>query len=252
MNTRLSIWPASLNKQDPLPLYYQLKERIKAHIESGNLQTDQKLPSETKLAEFHAISRMTARRTLEELENEGYVHRSHGRGTFVTEPKLRQSLMALTSFSEDMQLRGLQPGARLVNADVIHNPSIAAKLDIPTEESLVEIQRVRLANNTPMALETSFLRRDICPGIETADLEDRSLYQVLETEHDVQLGNAEQTHEAKLADEYEAKSLEIAPGSPVLLIERLTFLNDSTTPIELVISTYRADRYKFYIQLTRR
>lgn len=252
MYTDVTSWPSNLNRREPLPLYYQLKELLKDLIDQGKIPPHQQLPSEQKLAERYGISRMTARRTLEELVAEGYVYRAQGRGTFVAEPKLRQSLMLLTSFSEDMRARGLEPGAKVIDVDVLQRPGIARKLQADDDEHLIKVQRVRLANREPMALETSFLRHRFCPGLEEADLTNRSLYEVLASQHGVQLARAEQTLEAKLSDEYESDILQIAPGSAVLLIERLTFLDDDVTPVEFVSSTYRADRYKFFIQLDRR
>lgn len=252
MHTDVAQWPSSLNRRDPLPLYYQLKELLKDLIDQAKISPHQQLPSEQKLAQRYGISRMTARRTLDELVSEGYVYRAQGRGTFVAEPKLRQSLMLLTSFSEDMRARGLQPGAKVVDVDVLRQPSVAQKLQSETDERLIKVQRVRLANDQPMALETSFLRRRFCAGLETTDLTHSSLYEVLASNYGVGLGHAEQTLEAKLADAYEAEILDIEPGSAVLLMERLTFLEDHATPVEFVTSTYRADRYKFFIQLDRR
>lgn len=241
-----------LDRKSPLPLYYQLKELLKAKIEMGELQPHDQLPSENELERLFQVSRMTARQALSELEREGYVYREQGRGTFVAEPKLRQSLLRLTSFTEDMRARGLKPGAQVLDIQILCNRHVAEKMGIPPEEELIKIQRVRLANNEPMALETSYVRHRFCPGLEEENLNDRSLYQTLAEHYGIHLGKAHQTLEARLADEFETRVLHLPPGKPILHIERLTFLEDGTTPIEYVRSAYRADRYKFYVELVRR
>lgn len=252
MDERRAIPLAILDKKGPLPLYYQIKELLKAKIESGEFQPHERLPSENELEQLFRVSRMTARRALSELENEGYVYREQGRGTFVAEPKLRQSLLRLTGFTEDMLARGLKPGARVLEVQVLREKTVTEKMGIPSDEELVKVQRIRLANDEPMALETSYVRRVLCPGLEEEDLNDRSLYKTLNERYGIQLGKAHQTLEAKLADEFESQVLGIPVGRPVLHIERLTFLEDETTPVEYVRSTYRADRYRFYVELTRR
>ncbi len=240
-----------INRSSPLPLYYQLKEVLKAKIESGELRPHERIPSETELVQLFHVSRMTVRQALVELENEGFIRRRQGQGTFVAEPKLRQGLLRLTSFTEDMRARGMRPGARVLEVRLLQAPELLPRLKAEPEEEFVKIQRVRLADGEPMALETSFLRRRFCPGIEELDLTDRSLYETLRERFGLELGWAEQAIEAKLADEYEAEVLRVQVGTPMLLMERTTYLADGSTPIEHVRSSYRGDRYQLYVELRR-
>src|SRR6056297_1948074 len=125
-----------VEKDSPIPLYYQLSEVLKTQIEEGNLEPHERLPSERELSEHYDVSRMTARKALSEIESEGYIYRSQGKGSFVAEPKLRQSLFELTSYTEDMKRRGLTPGAKVLNIEVIDNDEILAdKLEASPEES---------------------------------------------------------------------------------------------------------------------
>jgi len=244
--------PMYIRKNSPLPFYYQLKEFLKEQIESGNLRPHERLPSERELEEQLGVSRMTARHALVELELEGYAYREQWRGTFVAEPKLRQGLLRLTSFTEDMEARGLRPGARVLVVEVLFGEEkLIKRLKATPDEQFVKIERVRLADGEPMALETSFLRRRFCPGIEGIDLTDRSLYETLRERFGIELGWAEQTVEAKLADEYEAEIIGVQAGTPMLLMERTTYLADGSTPIEYVRSSYRGDRYQLYVEVKR-
>jgi len=238
-----------LRKDIPLPLYYQLKELIKHQIEIKAFKPHDRLPSEIELSQVYSVSRMTARRALVDLENEGFVYRESGRGTFVAEPKLRQGLRRLTSFTEDIKARGMVPGAKVREIELVHDDHVAQKLNVDVEETLVKVQRVRLADGLPLALETSYLIHHYCPDIQKNDFTNISLYKVLNEQYGIYLGKAEQYLEAKPAGPLEAQVLEIEEGKSVLLMERTTYLDDNETPIEFVNSVYRSDRYRFYVEL---
>lgn len=241
---------ANVDKRSPVPLYYQIKETIKEKIEGGSLEPHERLPSERELEENYGISRMTARRALTELESEGYVYREQGKGSFVAEPKLRQGLLQLTGFTEDMKSRRMKPGARVLEDRVIESDEeLANNLSIDAGSSVFLLQRVRFAEEEPLAIETTHLRYDLCEGIGDYDFSERSLYNTLREEFDVILSRAEQSVEASLADEFEAKNLQVDQGDPMLITERTTYIGDEKTPIEYARSTYRGDRYKLFVKL---
>ncbi|MFQ5796434.1 MAG: GntR family transcriptional regulator [Candidatus Bipolaricaulia bacterium] len=241
-----------INKNSPIPLYYQLKELLREKIENGEMNPHERVPSETELTQMFNISRMTSRHALIELENDGLVYREQGKGTFVAEPKLRQKLPKLTGFTEDMRVRGLKAGAKVLDVQVIlGDKDLAIKLGASSDEEFVKIQRVRFADDVAMAVETVFLRRKFCEGIEKIDLNNRSLYETLRTEYGIRLGRAEQILEPTLADEYEAEILGIDVGKPLLFIEGTAFLEDGLTAIEYTCSAYRGDRYRFYVELEK-
>jgi len=241
-----------LSKSSPLPVYYQLKEALRKQIESGDLKPHERLPSERELEKSYDISRMTARRALSELESEGYIYRHQGRGSFVAEPKIRQGLLRLTSFTEDMRQRGLSPGARVLSIELVAaDAELRRQLQAESGERFIKIQRIRLADEEPMALETSFLRYKFCPGIEELDFTNRSVYETLRERYNIYFSYADQTIETKPADEYEAQLLNVKQGTPMWLMERTTYLEDAKTPFEYVRSVYRGDRYKLYVRLDR-
>jgi GntR family transcriptional regulator len=233
-----------------MPLYLQVKEMLKEKIESGILKPHEPVSSERELEEQYNISRMTARHALSDLEEEGLVYRKQGRGTFVTQPKVQQGIVDLTSFTEEMKSRRIKAGARVLDIEVFtDDDALASLLFASPSEQFVRIQRLRTGNGDPIALETSVLRRKFCPGIEDEDLTDRSLCKALEEKYSVYCHRAEQTLEAKLADEYEAKLLGIKEREPVLYLERVTFMEDGETAIEYVRYIYPGDRYKFFVEL---
>ncbi len=241
---------SDVDKTSPVPIYYQIKELFEERIESGDFEPHQRLPSERDLEKKYDISRMTARRALTELESEGYAYREQGKGSFVAEPKLRQALLELTGFTEDMKKRRMTPGAQVIEQKIIEgNEELAAKLEVDNEAKIFLLQRIRLANGEPLAIETSHLRYEMCDGIEEYDFGDRSLYDTLRKDFDIRLSRAKQSVEATLADEFEAEKLEVEEGTPMLMTERTTYLGDEETSIEYARSVYRGDRYKLFVEL---
>ncbi|WP_282597677.1 GntR family transcriptional regulator [Bacillus sp. REN3] len=239
-----------IDKNSPIPIYHQLEEYIKAQIENGELEPDQAIPSERVYADMFQISRMTIRQALTNLVNEGYLYRQKGKGTFVNKQKLEQRLQGLTSFTEDMRERGLTPSSRLISFEIIPaGRGIADRLNLAENTPVYEIKRVRLANNLPVALETTYLPANLVKGL-TEEIINQSLYQYIEEKLSLEISEATQQIEASIAREQELRHLEIEKGSPVLLILRTSILKDGS-PFEFVKSAYRADRYKFVHTMKR-
>jgi len=239
-----------INKQSPIPIYYQLAEHVKQLIEKGDLSPGDSLPAEREYAEKYQISRMTVRQAFTQLVNAGYLSRRQGKGTFVSERKLEQPLQGLTSFTEDMQARGLVPGNEFIHFETIPATSqIAQHLCIQEFAPVYEIKRIRLADNVPMALETNYISANLIKGL-TEKIVNQSLYAYVEEQLGYHIEEATQIIESTLASPIEAKYLKIKTGAPIMSILRNTFLADGT-PFEFVISAYRADRYTFKIHMKR-
>jgi GntR family transcriptional regulator len=240
-----------IDKNSPIPIYHQLEEFIKAQIDNGDLQPDEAIPSERVYADMFQISRMTIRQALTNLVNDGYLYRQKGKGTFVNKKKVEQRLQGLTSFTEDMKERGFTPGSKLVSFEIIPSGrEIAERLKLRENTPVYEIKRVRLADNVPMALETTYLPANLVKGL-TEEIINQSLYQYIEDKLSLTIHEATQQIEASIAKDQELRLLEIEKGSPVLLILRSSYLEDGT-PFEFVKSAYRADRYKFVHTMQRK
>lgn len=239
-----------IDKNSPIPIYHQLEEYIKSQIESGELTPDEAIPSERVYADLFKISRMTIRQALTNLVNDGYLYRQKGKGTFVNQKKVENRLEGMTSFTEDMKERGLTPGSRLVSFEIIPaSRQIADMLHLGEHTPVFEITRVRLADDAPLALETTYLPANLVKGL-TEEIINHSLYEYIEEKLSLTIHEATQQIEATIAKEHELPLLEIDRGSPVLLIHRTSYLKDGT-PFEYVKSAYRADRYKFIHTMQR-
>ena len=241
----------SIDKDSVVPIYHQLKLIIKEQIENQKWKYDESIPSERELCEQFGISRMTVRHAINDLVSEGVLYRKRGMGTFVAKPKIDQGLTKLTNFTSDMEQRGLVPGAKVIYVKTLPaNKIIAEKLQIGENAIVIELLRLRLASGEPMALEQTFLPYESTSAILNESLENKSLYQELRDKCNIHLTLAKQTLEiSTISNAEDSRLLEIDTGTPVLLIKRVTF-SDRSVPIEYVQSLYRADRYKFSIEMT--
>jgi GntR family transcriptional regulator len=232
------------------PLYLQIKAVIQKQIETGELQIGERAASERELSETFNVSRMTARQALKELEQEGYLERVRGRGSFVAVPKVQESLLELVSFSEDMQRRGLTASSKVLSVN-IQTPErhIASRLEISLSTKVVCLERLRYAASSTMSYEKSYLPQTLVPNLDKEDLS-QSLYHLLLTKYGIRLSTAEQSLEGMTASQQHAKLLEIPVGSVLLKLERVS-RDERGTPVEFVQAFYRADRYVFTAQLRR-
>ncbi|KZE64685.1 phosphonate metabolism transcriptional regulator PhnF [Fictibacillus phosphorivorans] len=238
-----------IDKKSPMPLYFQIEEAIKQKIEKGEWITGTMISSEREFAENYEVSRMTVRQAINNLVNDGYLTRQKGKGTFVSAKKIEQKLLGLTSFTEDMRSRGYRPASKLISFQTISaNQRLAKALEIPENQKIYEIKRVRLANDIPMAFETTFVPAQLL-YLQESHIKEGSLYSEVENAG-FKIDYATQSLEASIARDAESEILEITKGAPVLLIERQTFLTNGM-PLELVHSVYRGDRYKFMIDMKR-
>jgi GntR family transcriptional regulator len=239
-----------IDKSSPIPIYFQIEEQIKALIESGELKAGDSLPSERDYAEKYDISRMTVRHAINNLVNEGLIVRKKGKGTFIAEKKFEQRLQGLTSFSEDMKSKGFSPSNRLLFFEILPaNEYIANQLEIKTHDPVYQVERIRLADNEPIALETTFISANLIHGL-TEEVISQSLYHYIEEKLNLKIDYSNQVIESTAAGEKEATVLEIKKGAPILKIQRNSYLTNGL-PFEIVKSAYRADRYKFSATIKR-
>jgi GntR family transcriptional regulator len=228
------------------------REQLKRGLQAILQQTGDgmRLPPERELAERLGVARETLRRTLQEMQTDGLLQRRQGAGTFVAGQSWVKPLL-LRSFTEDMRERGLVASSTLLSTRTLRaDVKVATKLKAVPGSLVFEIRRLRLANGEPMALEHTFLSADRLPGFDPACLATQSLYEVLAREHGIVARNAAQEIQATVVTEDEARWLDVAPFSPALLVERQVFSTEGE-PVEFGKSLYRADRYRFEVNVGR-
>lgn len=233
-----------LEGDSPGPRYQRLAASLASLIESGELRGGAALPSERDLARTSGYSRVTVRKAIDELCRQRIVSRRHGAGSFVAR-QIDQPLSVLLGFTEDMRRRGARASSRLLRSDVsAANPADTLKLGLSPAEQVLNLRRVRLSDGEPLAIEHAVVPASAIDAERMGE----SLYDALRATGNMPVRALQRLH-AGIATPEEARLLGIAAGSPVLRIERRSFLANGRA-IEITTSTYRGDRYDFIAELT--
>lgn len=230
--------------------YYSLKKDILEKIERGIYAEGMMIESEREMMEKYQFSRITVRKAIDELVNEGYLYRVQGKGTFVKGDAGNQNLYELNSCTEDVLRLGRKPSKRTIVSQVIPADEKRAKrLSIPVGEPILKIGRVTYADAEPLNYTDTYLPLKLFPGLENVNLEERSLYEVLRTNYALVITKSRRTLEAVLPEAHIASLLGISVSMPVMLFYCTTYgvLNGKEIPFETFKCYYRTDHYKFYI-----
>lgn len=222
------------------PRYREIEQALRARIAS--LRPGQRLPSDADLCAEFGVSRMTARHAMAQLAEEGLVRRDPGRGTFVAEPPTHRRANFLMTFSHEMRRLGRVPSSRVVTR-IVRRPTEGERMDlvVSRDDEVVELRRVRLADDVPVALEVAVLGPRCVEPVSGADVERGSLHEALIGAGIVpSRGRSSIRAEAATADD--AALLGVARGEP-MLVERRLILDQRGRPIERTESRYAADRY---------
>lgn len=239
----------ALDRHSSVPIFGQVRTLLEDAIAQGELTPNHQIPSERDLSILLGVSRMTVRQALVAMIADGIIYTRAGKGTYVAERKIEQPLQRLTSFSEDILARGMRPSSRVLAAELLSAPlELAHALDILPGAELLRIRRLRLADDEPVALETSHLPHAIAPGLLAQDLGKRSLYELLRTNYGVEFASAKQTIEASEATAEERELLRLPRRIPVLRLHRFTSGVDGRV-LEFVRAVYRGDRYQLHVEL---
>ena len=228
------------------PIYRRLTAILEAEIQAGRLRCGDALPAERVLAASLGISRVTVRKALDQLAGDGLIMRRHGARSEINQ-RVEKALSGLSSFSEDMRQRGLVPGSRWLRRQLVR-PDAAEMLalGVAAGTSVWRLERVRLADGRPIALEVATVPQRFLPS---ADAVDTSLYAALAAQG-YQPVRALQRMRAASVSETDRRMLECTDGEPVLEIERRCFL-PSGEVVEVSRSRYRGAVYDFVVELTR-
>ncbi|HET7658714.1 MAG TPA: GntR family transcriptional regulator [Bacillales bacterium] len=237
-------------KNSPLPYYHQLKEIILEMIDNEELQPLDPIPPERELCETYGVSRMTVRTAVMSLVNEGILYREQGKGTFVSKPKPKHQLSELKGLTEEMEKLGHKVETRILKFEVIKktkNLAKVLKMD-DKEKFVIEMERLRMVDKVPYAIETVWLNQAKCFGLTKKKIEGHSLYKTLREQYKLIPYYARQTVEPIILSDYESSLLELPEGSLALLFSRTTYSTDEEI-IEYTKGIYRIDQHKFEIIL---
>jgi DNA-binding GntR family transcriptional regulator len=239
-----------ISRDAAVPLHAQFREYLIDLIERGDLAPGAQVPRERELAECFNVSLAPVRQAILDLAKEGYVYRVRGKGTFVRAAKVEEKIAILGSFTEAMRARGLAARLQVLHQEVVP-PSEAIARQLRTRGRVVRIQRRAVVDGQPIALLEAFLPARRFPGLGSAELEDRSLYAHLADSYGTVLARAESLIEVGRCDPETAGLLALPAGSPVLLVDGVTF-DGRDDPVEFSHVLYRADRFRFRLDSVRR
>jgi GntR family transcriptional regulator len=223
-----------------------VRERIIGLLE--NLNVGDPIPPERVLAEDCDVSRLTVRRAVDDLVNDGYLTRRQGSGTYVARPTITQSPSA-SSFSLGMRQRGLTPATRVLGVE--HREAgarLSWRLRIAPSDDVLVIRRLRLADDEPVAVATSHLAASQVPDFPTDELERRSLYEVLRERYGISVSSGTQTVEPTVTSPAETEALQVPPYAPAFLFRTTTRTAEGVV-VEFTRTVFRGDRYMISAEL---
>ncbi len=267
-----------IDRQDRLPLYEQIERNLRQLILDGVLQPGQTVPPEWDLADLYGVSRLTVRRALDELVRQEWLSRRHGVGTFVSRPAVASIPLSKLSFTKEMQAIGRRPSSRLLSSRVIapgddptmsgdvtrgkalsypYDRRAAQRLGLEEGQPLVEIVRLRLADDLPILYECAYLSAERFPGLENdPGLAQGSLYECLSARYGVVVGRIDQTLKAVLLSDEAAHWLGAQPGAPSIYSESVAYIIEGDveykySAVEYSWSVAHNEHSEFYFSFRR-
>lgn len=241
------------NAADPnknISLYLQVKNTLIKSIQNQTWRPYSLIPTELELMETFNVSRTTIRQAITMLVQEGLLEKRQGKGTIVLPMKLVGNLGRLKGFAEEVMERGLVPHSQLIRAEFLPILSFEkTMLQLPENESVLLIERIRFANDMPIAIERSCWPEKLGRILMKYDLNSAKYYEILEN-NDIYLKQANEKISAINATLHEADLLGIRGGEALLEMTRLSYGLDGT-PMEFTKTKFRSDQYSYDIELTR-
>lgn len=230
----------------PLPKYFQVAIDLREMIEQGHLTPGDQLPTEEALCEKHDVSRGTVRKALQMLIDDGLVETEQGRGSFVAATIHSSNYFSIRSFDEEMRRQQRKPTTRLLKFE--KRPAgkrTAARLSVPAATPVFQIERLRLADQQPVAYECRILTQALCPQLEFEELESQSIHWLLAEKYKIPLVKLIHTVERLPLTQLQADLLDGQLGNPAFVVDRLSFTmqGNEKVPAVLFEAVYREDSY---------
>lgn len=240
-----------IDRNSPLPLYWQLKAALVEDIAARELNPGDRLASDHQLCAQYGVSRTVVRQALRDLELESVIRRDKGRGTFVGDKRTSKGFgHALTGTFEDIQTEGNVQESITLFKGVIPAPAhVANELNLAEGDEVVFLERLRLVDGAPWAVTQTHLPMDIGGSLLGLDLRNQSIYGVLEREFGIKFDHANRSLEAEIADSRTSELLTLKPGAAVLVMHSVSY-DPAERPIEHFVGLHRGDRSRLDIHVT--
>ncbi len=237
-----------LNRDSFEPLYYQLKEIIREKINNGEYQVNSLIPSEAEFCKLYNVSRITVKKAILDLVQEGVLRRKKGLGTFVCQPYKATRLESVKGFTEQVLNFNQRPSAKVLDVDFKKpNKHICKKLNLSSSEMLIRIKRVRLIDDEPYYIETMYFPYNRVKEIEKENLVE-SIYGILDRKYGIKIIKAEEVFEPVILDEFETKILKLKSAvSSGLRVERVGYTQNNEA-FEYSTHIVRGDKCKIMVE----
>jgi GntR family transcriptional regulator len=238
----------TVDRDSPLPLYYQLKQLLVERIKRGDWRPGDMLPTEQQLQEQYQLSRTTVRRAFRELEIESLITRYRGRGSFVAKPKVTHSPERPYSLTNFLIQQGMRPGWQVLSAEwVPASEEVANRLQIEPGVQVYCLRRLRLANDEPIGYHIAYVSPVFTDAIDESALTEGGSLRYLRSQNHLDGSYADRILESVPAGEEESRLLGVERGAPMLLIRRLV-ISQQGQPVEDFRGIYRGDRFQYHIR----
>jgi GntR family transcriptional regulator len=245
--------PPHLDRKSPVPLFVQiiqrLRESLQQDLKSGRLKPGDFFATEKSVCEQFGVSVITAKRVLDDLESEGILIRLQGRGTYVARSRVNQVLDHFYRFATNMEQQGFHPTWKNLSVRITSSEaSVAKPLNLESDERVIRLERLRMLNEEPYFLQTSYLPENFFPGLEKENHDAVALYDILGQKYNRQPVRCKDTFEAALVHRRAARLLEVPVRSAGILLERIAY-DAEGIPVELSRGVIRGDRWQLSAEL---
>ena len=239
-----------LAKKAAAPLYEQLKFALKEMIASCALGPGDAIPTETELCKRYNVSRITVRRAITDLEEEGVLEKRHGKGTFVTLPKMETSLLHLGGFSESFALRRYRVEKEILElAEQKADDDLAEKLAIEPGVNLLHISRLIRADSTPITIESSYFSLELFPGLMEDIHEDTSLYSLMQAKYGREVKHAKRVINCRISTTKECEIFHCNSGDIMFEVEKTVYGDDRSIPLQYSMLLTPSARMNLVIEI---
>ncbi|WP_217595079.1 UTRA domain-containing protein [Cohnella sp. GbtcB17] len=241
-----------LNVSNQNPLYLQLKQIIKEDISRGVYKAGQKLPPEAEIGKTYGVSRITVRRAITDLVEEGVLHSQQGKGSYVRELKEKRELISVGSFSDMTTASGKTPSNQILSNLIIDaDEKLAETFRIAVGDPVLKLNRLLFIDNEPFIIETSYFPLAHMPDLEKYVAASSSTYQILKSKYGIEPAYSDKTLEVVLASDYESGLFQCDRGTPLYLIDKITY-DKQDRPLHYSQSQYLTSKVIFTIHTGKR
>ncbi len=241
-----NVW-SEINKDSPVPLYYQIKESIQEALDEGVFKVGESIPSEMDFCSIFGVSRPTVRQAINELVSEGALRKEKGRGTFVANKKFNYgSMQDIVTYYDKLIQRGYDPKTDILEKEIITaTKKLSKKLKLELHEQVIKIKRLRKIEDEPIVIITNYIPYKLCPGLMDIELKDRSLYRIIAENYGYQLKRSEVVFYPGLADKIDAQLLHQEKGDPLQIINTVSIAENEVV-FDFFESKFRGNYGKIY------